>query len=232
MKRPNNKPLNLGVSADKLAMIRSGERRKSLTGFKENKKVTSNEKGKFELIQKEKKFEEVGVTRKKQNFIMFESILGTKREIDLNKIEGARKNFNPKGRQEDIIITQKKRKEYLDNYQYHESKVFGKNPIETVVVHKRWGGPVGGIFEEETVQKTTNVRSSSANASRRGNMPNLKGKPRSPEPTKKIMTTTTKVVRKTVGGEQPTYQTSTSRTVTKGGKTQTTTRTSTGRGRK
>ena len=220
-------------SSDKLEMIRSGKKRKSITGFKENKNITfSKQDGKYIAIEKEKKFEEAGVTKKKKNFIMFESKLGTEKETDLHKIAGAKLRNQPTDRVQEKIVIQKKRKEYLDNYQYHESKVFGKNPIETVVVHKRWGGPVGGIFEEETVQKTTNVRSSSANASRRGNMPNLKGKPRSPEPTKKIMTTTTKVVRKTVGGEQPTYQTSTSRTVTKGGKTQTTTRTSTGRGRK
>ena len=189
-----------GVSSDKLAFIRSGKRRKSLTGFKANKKISSNEEGKFEVIQKEKKFEEAGVTKTKRNYVMFESKLGTEREVD--------------------------------NYQYHETKDFGKDPIPTVVVHKRWGDPIGGSFEETTVKK---VRSSSANVPKkqeRGNKPDFRGRPKpGGETTKTKTTTTTKVVKKTAGG-QPTYKSTTAKTVTRGGKTTSTTRTTTGRGKK
>jgi hypothetical protein len=218
------------ISSDKLAFIRSGKRRKSLTGFKANKKFTLNDQGKFEVIQKEKKFEEAGVTKTKRNYVMFESKLGTEREIDLNKIAGAQKKFGPTGRNEEKIYIKKKKKEYLDNYQYHETKDFGKDPIPTVVIHKRWGDPIGGSFEETTVKK---VRSSSANVPKRqgGNKPDLRGKPKQGGETTKTKTTTTKVVKRTVGG-QPTYKSTTAKTVTRGGKTSTTTRTTTGRGKK
>ena len=220
-----------GVSSDKLAFIRSGKRRKSLTGFKANKKISSNEEGKFEVIQKEKKFEEAGVTKTKRNYVMFESKLGTERETDLNKIAGAQKKFRPKVRNEEKIYIKKKKKEYLDNYQYHETKDFGKDPIPTVVVLKRWGDPIGGSFEETIVKK---VRSSSANVPKKqggGNKPDFRGRPKPGGETTKIKTTTTKVVKKTVGG-QPTYKSTTAKTVTRGGKTTSTTRTTTGRGKK
>ena len=57
------------VSEDKLAMIRSGKKKKTITGFKENKNITfENKGGKFVMVEKEKKFEEAGVTKKKRNF--------------------------------------------------------------------------------------------------------------------------------------------------------------------
>ena len=57
-------------SSDKLEMIRSGKKRKSITGFKENKNITFSAKdGKYVAIEKEKKFEEAGVTKKKKNKI-------------------------------------------------------------------------------------------------------------------------------------------------------------------
>ena len=100
------KPIAIHASSDKLEMIRSGKRKKTVTGFKENKNITiSNEKGKFIAVEKEKKFEEAGVTRKKKNFIMFESKLGTERERDLHKIEGARLKATPSQRVEERIYT-------------------------------------------------------------------------------------------------------------------------------
>ena len=94
--KSGNKPIAIQPSSDKLEMIRSGKRKKTVTGFKENKNITfSNEQGKFIAVEKEKKFEEAGVTKKKKNFIMFESKLGTERERDLHKIEGARLKATP-----------------------------------------------------------------------------------------------------------------------------------------
>ena len=55
------------VNDEKLAMIRSGKKKKTITGFKENKNVTfENKGGKFVVVEKEKKFEEAGVTEKKK----------------------------------------------------------------------------------------------------------------------------------------------------------------------
>ena len=85
--RAATKPILPAPSSEKLEMIRSGKRRKSITGFKEAKNITfSNKEGKFVAVEKEKKLEEVGVTKKKRNFIMFESKLRTERERDLHKI--------------------------------------------------------------------------------------------------------------------------------------------------
>ena len=144
------------VSEDKLAMIRSGKKKKTITGFKENKNITfENKGGKFVMVEKEKKFEEAGVTKKKRNFIMFESKLGTEKETDMTKIAGAKKLRAIEPRQEEKIIQKKKRKEYLDNYQYHETKeIRHPKPTNTsYVAHKRLGDIIGGFYEETTYER-------------------------------------------------------------------------------
>ena len=140
--------------ASKLEMIRSGKKKKTITGFKENKNITLvHDGGKVIAVEKEKKFEEAGVTRKKRNFIMFESKLGTEKETDLMKIAGQKKR-EPKPRVEEKIIQTRKRKEYLDNYQYHETKQFrSPNPKPSLVVHQRLGDKIGGSYEETTYEK-------------------------------------------------------------------------------
>ena len=155
-------PPTKSVNDEKLAMIRSGKKKKTITGFKENKNITiENKGGKFVMVEKEKKFEEAGVTRKKRNFIMFESKLGTEKETDLTKIAGVKKKREVEPRTEERIIQTKKRKEYLDNYQYHESKVFRRESKPSVVIHQRLGDIVGGIYEQRTYdrQKVTTDQS-------------------------------------------------------------------------
>lgn len=148
------KPIVTQPNLDKLALIRGGKRRKSITGFKEAKNITfSNKEGKFIAVEKEKKYEEAGVTKKKRNFIMFESKLGTERERDLRKI-GKVYDTEAKERIQQKIYITKKKKEYLDNYQYHETKNL-KLAQPDLVVHKRLGGPVGGTYEETTTKKVT-----------------------------------------------------------------------------
>ena len=163
--RAGSKKIGIHTSSDKLAMIRSGKKKKTVTGFKENKNITfSNKEGKFIAVEKEKKFEESGVTKKKGNYIMFESKLGTEKERDMHKIEGARNKGKPGERQEEKIILTKKRKEYLDNYQYHETKdIRDGKPAE--VIHQRLGDIVGGVYEETTVTK---VRGGSVDRNRGG----------------------------------------------------------------
>ena len=58
-------------------------------------------------------------------------------------------------RVEEKIIQQKKRREYLDNYQYHETKVIrNPNPNRvSIVSHQRLGDIIGGFYEEMTYQK-------------------------------------------------------------------------------
>ena len=146
------------VSEDKLAMIRSGKKKKTITGFKENKNITfENKGGKFVMVEKEKKFEEAGVTKKKRNFIMFESKLGTEKETDMTKIAGAKKLRAVEPRQEEKIVQTKKKKEYLDNYQYHETKELKPDTKPSVVIHERLGDIVGGTVETSTYEKQTTV---------------------------------------------------------------------------
>jgi hypothetical protein len=135
---------------NKLDFIRKGKKKKTITGFKENKNVTfENKGGKFVVVENEKKFEETEVTKRKRNFVKFESKLGTEKETDMTKIEGAKKLRAIQPRQEEKIIQTRKRKEYLDNYQYHET-VDIKHPKPnrvSVVEHKRLGDIISG-FEE------------------------------------------------------------------------------------
>lgn len=146
----------------KLDFIRKGKKKKTITGFKENKNVTfENKGGKFVVVEKEKKFEEAGVTKRKRNFVMFESKLGTEKETDMTKIEGAKKLRAIQPRQEEKIVQTRKRKEYLDNYQYHETKDI-KNPKPnrvSVVEHRRLGDIISGFEEiasfEREIRTTT-----------------------------------------------------------------------------
>jgi hypothetical protein len=141
----------------KLDFIRKGKKKKTITGFKENKNVTfENKGGKFIVVEKEKKFEESAVTQRKNNFVKFESKLGTEKETDLTKIAGIKKTREIQPRTEEKIIQKKKKKEYLDNYQYHET-VDIKHPKPnriSIVAHKRLGEIIGGTEEITTYERT------------------------------------------------------------------------------
>ena len=141
----------------KLDFIRKGKKKKTITGFKENKNVTfENKGGKFVVVEKEKKFEESAVTQRKNNFVKFESKLGTEKETDLTKIAGIKKTREIQPRTEEKIIQKRKKKEYLDNYQYHET-VNIKHPKPnriSIVAHKRLGEIIGGTEEITTYERT------------------------------------------------------------------------------
>ena len=172
----------IGVDPSKLEAIKQGKKLKSETGATQNKKVTVTKSGdKIIAVEKEKKFEEAGVTRKKRNYVMYESKLGTEKETDLTQIKAPPKpkKVEPKPRVEEKVVMKKKRIEYLDNYQYKETKEFRKADKGSVVIHERLGGPVGGVYEETSYQKITTSTGAGA-----GNGGALKG-------TKKTTTTTT-----------------------------------------
>ena len=148
--------MSRAVDPSKLELIKQGGKKVNVTGVKESKNTISRGDGKYMTIEKEKKFEEAGVTRKKRNFVMYESKLGTEKETDLLKIAGAKKKSAPRPKVEETIISKVKRKEYLDNYQYHETKELrDKKPAN--VVHKRLSDPVTGSVEEYYTSKTTTV---------------------------------------------------------------------------
>jgi hypothetical protein len=155
----------IGVDPTKLAAIKEGKKLKSETGATQNKKVTVTKSGdKIIAVEKEKKFEEAGVTRKKRNYVMYESKLGTEKETDLTQIKAPPKpkKVEPKPRVEEKVVMKKKRIEYLDNYQYKETKEFRKADKGSIVIHERLGGPVGGVFEETSYQKITTTTGAGA----------------------------------------------------------------------
>ena len=150
-------------SQSKIDHIKSGGKVKSqLGGVKENKNVIQGKGGKFTITEKEKKFEEAGVTRKKRNYVMYESKLGTEKEQEVQHVKEVKKQkpkpkVVPQPRNEEKIITQIKRVEYLDNYQYHETKDIKDNDPnkQSIVTHQRLGDIVGGTYEEKTFQRIT-----------------------------------------------------------------------------
>ena len=240
------------VDPSKLEKIKAGIKTKTESGVKSNQNVTVNSRGdKIIAVQKEKKVEESGVTRKKRNFVMYESKTGTEKETDLQKIKG-QKLRAPKPRVVETVILKRKQKEYLDNFQYHETKVLKKKK-PAVVIHERLSAPVGGSYEEVTYQKSTLRSTGSGKNSRPGSAgsrttttrtnvrqnrnTNVRSSPPKNSATN-ARTETTRIGRRTGpnAGQTKTVTKTTTRTTTtnKGGdrKTQTQTRTTTTRGRK
>lgn len=156
MRRAVNPPT---TNQSKVDQIRSGATKKLIWELNKTKEL-SKAKVVNTSSKKKKKFEEAGVKRKKRNYVLYESKLGTEREKDLRKIEEAPKPKPkpkpvPRQRVEEKIIQKKKRREYLDNYQYHETK-YVKNPKTlSVVTHQRLGEIIGGFYEENTYQRMT-----------------------------------------------------------------------------
>ena len=147
-----------GVDPSKLEAIKAGKKIKSETGASENKKVTVTKSGdKIIAVEKEKKFEEAGVTKKKRNYVMYESKLGTEKETDLTQIKAPPKpkKLEPRPRVEEKVIMKHKKVEYLDNFQYKETKEFRKIEKGSKVVHTRLSDPIGGSYEETSYQKIT-----------------------------------------------------------------------------
>ena len=229
--RSGKKPVVAAVDPAKLERIRQGKKTVNVTGVKENKKNISNKDGsKFLAIEKEKKFEEAGVKRKKRNFVMYESKLGTEKDRDLLKLQGAKKNKpRPKPQNiEETIISKYKRKEYLDNFQYHETKELRKkNPSK--VVHTRMSDPITGSTIEYSSythissnsgrtrganrggQTSTTTRTTRTETKRTNSSGNLRNRPNprltSASATKSIESTTRVGRRGGAGGAQKTTTT-------------------------
>ena len=128
---------------EKLEQIRSGkklERRKSRLDIKA---IVLSGKDGSKIIKKQtaEKYEETTVKRKKRNYVMYESKLGTEKNTEVKsfhkpKPKPAPRVRTPGPRKEERIIIVKKRPEFLDNYQYHETKILKKNK-PSVVEHQR-----------------------------------------------------------------------------------------------
>ena len=138
----------------------------------------------------------------------------------------ASKSFTePRPRTEERIQIQKKRIEYLDNYQYKETKEFGKNPKPATVIHIGRGESGAAGYEQTAYKKTTTTTATKTKttttttktqSNRQGNVRN---KPRGAGETSatatKTLTTTTKVGRRGgAGGPTSTTTETTSKTTT------------------
>ena len=245
------------VDPSKLELIKQGKKKVNVTDFKENKNMISNKDGsKFLAVEKERKFEEAGVTKKKRNFVMYESKTGTEKDVDLLKLQGAKKKAGPRPKIEETIISKHKKKEYLDNFQYHETKELKKKK-PAVVIHNRMSNPITGTVEESSYQKivktsnsagknrstggqrttTTTTTRTTKTDTRNQSTGNLRGrpKPQGGVSATKSMETTTKVGRRGGAGGKTSETTTTKKettTSTKGGERKTATRTTSSRTRK
>ena len=148
--------------ASKLDQIKTGKKNVRTTGGSEQKKIVITGKDDSKIIQNqtETKTEETAVLRKKRNYVMYEAKLGTETTTDITKIDAPKKKEKPilrapEPRIEEKIVQTKKKKEYLDNYQYHETKeIKNKNPrFQVIVEHQRLGDIIGGTFEETSYQR-------------------------------------------------------------------------------
>ena len=155
-----------------------------------------------------------------------------------NKSTGKAKSVKtiaePRPRVEEKIVIKKKIIEYLDNYQYKETKEFGKNPKPATVIHI--GRGTGGAFEDtsykkETTTQTTGTKTKTTTTkteSNRKGIDNLRNQSRGTGETSatatKTLTTTTKVGRRGGAGgptsttTETTSKTTTTRTTTRRGK--------------
>ena len=153
------------TTSKKLDQIKTGAKIKRQTGGTEKKDtIISGKNGSKTVVREtEEKFEETAVLRKKRNYVMYESKLGTEKNTEITRIAAPKPAPKPKPKpvrepsprvEEKIVITKKKR-EYLDNYQYHETKnIKSKNPrYQVIVEHKRLGDIIGGTFEETSYQR-------------------------------------------------------------------------------
>ena len=180
------------VPKSKVEQIKSGAKtKKQVGGVKETKNVVHSKGGKYAIIETQKKFEEAGVSRKKRNYVMYEAKLGTEKEEGFQKLQNA-----PKPRKNEQIVQTRKKVEYLDNYQYHETKdIKDKDPNKvSVVTHRRLGDIVGGSYEVSTFQRKTVTDTGKGNklySSQTTKTTTRKNAPAQPTTTKKTTTTTT-----------------------------------------
>ena len=137
--------------ASKVAHIKSGAVQKKQLGGSTNQKVVPHKDGKYAMKEIQKKSEEAKVSKKNRNDVMQKAKLGTEKEQNFKKIQEAIKPRN-----NEIIYQTKKKVEYLDNYQYHETKdIKNLDPSKVSVVRHRRKGDIGGTYEETTFQQRT-----------------------------------------------------------------------------
>ena len=122
---------------------------------------------------------------------------------------------------EEKIVIQMKRPEFLDNYQYKETKAFGKNPKPATVIHRRFESQPVLSSQETTMKKVTTTKTTEtktqANTTTKTEE-NLRNKPKVAGETSatatKTVTSTTKVGRRGGAGGATSTTTETTSKVT------------------
>ena len=160
MKKAAGKRISLAggieLDSDKLEQIRTGKNLRRTKSGIQTKNIVITEKDGTKITEKQIKevIEESTVKRRKKNYVMYESKLGTEKKSEITSVLKPKSKPKPNPRIEEKIIIKKKRKEYLDNYQYHETRYLKKkNPLKVTVEHRRLGDIIGGEFETTTIEK-------------------------------------------------------------------------------
>ena len=160
MKKGAGKRISLAggieLDSDKLEQIRTGKNLRRTKSGIQTKNIVITEKDGTKITEKQTKevIEESTVKRRKRNYVMYESKLGTEKKSEITSISKPKSKPKPNPRIEEKIILKKKRKEYLDNYQYHETRYLKKkNPEKVTVIHHRLGDIIEGEFETTTIEK-------------------------------------------------------------------------------
>ena len=97
--------------------------------------------------------------------------LAQEKRVEYKKINQTRQRTQspaePRHRREERIIQTRKRKEYIDNFQYHEIKdIKNKDPNkQSVVTHNRLGEIIGDDYEQRTYERRTEIPSQKRNFS-------------------------------------------------------------------
>ena len=95
-------------TASKLAQIKSGAKNKRSTGGAgKDIVITGKDGSKIIQRQKEEKFEETAVLRKKKNYVMYEAKLGTETTTDITKIDAPMKKEKKPVREPEPRIEEK-----------------------------------------------------------------------------------------------------------------------------
>ena len=86
---------------------------------------------------------------------MYESKLGTEKEIYLTqiKVPPKPKKLEPRPKVEENAVLTRKNVEYLDNFQYKETKEFRKIEKGSKLVHQRLSAPIGVHMKKPLTKK-------------------------------------------------------------------------------
>ena len=146
---------NRSTSQSKINRPKSNPKMSRQSGNRQAKNVISSNKVTSNTVHIQQNLQTGGNLRRNNNLV-------PERKTDYKKVKERQKAYSPiepKPRNEERIIQTRKRKEYLDNFQYHEIKnIKNKDPNkQSVVTHNRFGDIIGGDLEKNTYERKTEM---------------------------------------------------------------------------